>query len=202
VILPVFSKRYPNIRIEAHEGSAQEVIAMLDHDKVDFTIFQFPSSYDNVIFEHLAYERILFAVNETNPLLRSVDLKTDKEVNIMSKTDFLRFKNEPFVFIHIQASQNSRALAQMYLNKLHIKPNIVLETRNMSTVINMVKAGMGVGFIPETVLKTKEQTTGVLFFQVDEPPLRRELGIAYKAANKLSRQDELFISAIRELIHD
>jgi DNA-binding transcriptional LysR family regulator len=200
VILPVFSKRYPNIRVEAHEGSSQEVIAMLDHDKVDFAIFQFPSSYDNVIFEHLVYEQILFAVNETNPLLRSVDLETYQEVNTMSKTDFLRFKNEPFVFM--QASQNSRALTQMYLSKLHIRPNIVLETRNVSTAINMVKSGIGVAFIPEMVLKIKDQAKGLLFFRVDEPPLWRELGIAYKAANKLSKQDELFIGAIRELIHD
>ncbi|MDR1931996.1 MAG: LysR family transcriptional regulator [Spirochaetales bacterium] len=200
MILPVFSKRYPNIRIEAHEGSSQEVAAMIDRDEIDFAIFQFSSQYCNLIFEHLVYERILFAVNEDNPLLQSIDIKPGQEVNTMSQTDFLRFSKEPFVLM--KAGQNSRAIVQIFLNKMHLNPNIVLETLNVSTVINVVKAGMGVAFIPEAVLKIKEQTRGFLFFQVDEPLLRRELGIAYKSTKILSRQDKLFIGCLKELFHD
>jgi DNA-binding transcriptional LysR family regulator len=200
VILPVFNKHYPNIHIEAYEGSSQETITMLDHDKVDFTIFQFPSSYTNVIFEHIMYERILFVVNKSNPLLKSIKVDPEQEITTMSNTDFLRFKNESFILLKIE--QNSRILAQIYCNKLHFTPNIVLETLNVSTAINIVKAGMGVAFIPEAVLKIREQANGLLFFQIDEPPLRRELGVAYKAANRLRKQDKLFINILKELIHD
>jgi DNA-binding transcriptional LysR family regulator len=200
VILPEFSRRYPNIHIEAHEGTSQDMIAMLEHGKVDFAIFQLPSSYSDIVFEHLVYEPILFAVNKTNPLLQSISYDPEREINHMGNEDFLRFRNEFFVLM--KAGQNSRMLAQLYCNKLHFKPNIALETWNVSTVVNMVKAGMGVAFIPGAVLNLKEQTKGLLFFQVDDPPLQRELGIAYKSTNTPGRQATLFIGTLKELIHD
>jgi DNA-binding transcriptional LysR family regulator len=200
VVFPVFGKLYPNIHIEAYEGTSQEVNTMIEHDKVDFALFQLPSSYDNIAFEHLSYERILFAVNKNNPLLQFVRFKAGLPVNAMSKTDFLRFSTEPFILM--KTGQNSRALSQLYLNKVHLKPNTILETMNVSTVINMVKAGAGVAFIPEAALMLKENTEDIFFFQIDDPPLRRELGIAYKATGKLRRQDELFIDTLREIIHD
>jgi DNA-binding transcriptional LysR family regulator len=200
MILPVFNKRYPNIHIEVHEGSSQEVTAMIDRDEIDFAVFQFSRQYSNIIFEHLVYERILFTVNENNPLLRSIDLKPNREVNTMSQADFLKFEKEPFVLL--KPGQNSRALVQNFLNKMHIKPNIALETVNVSTVINVVKAGTGVTFVPEAVLKIKEQARELLFFQVDEPPLQRELGIAYKTTKILSKQDKLFIDCLKTLFHD
>jgi DNA-binding transcriptional LysR family regulator len=176
------------------------MIAMLEHDKVDFAIFQLPSSYSNIIFEHLIYEPILFAVNKTNPLLQSISYDPGGEVNPMSNKDFLKFRNEPFVLM--KTGQNSRVLAQLYCNKLYFKPNIALETWNVSTTVNLVKTGMGVAFIPGAVLNLKEQTKGLLFFQVDDPPLQRELGVAYKSTNTPARQAALFISTLKELIHD
>jgi DNA-binding transcriptional LysR family regulator len=200
IILPGFNKRYPDIVIEAHEGSSQEVTAMINRDEINFAIFQLSMQYSNIIFEHLAYERILFAVNEANPLLQSIDVKMDREVNTMSQVDFLKFGKELFVLL--KAGQNSRELAQNFLNKMHITPNIVLETLNVSTVINVIKAGTGVAFVPEAALRIKEQTRGLLFFQVDEPPLRRELGIAYKTTKILSKPDKLFIEYLKNLFHD
>jgi DNA-binding transcriptional LysR family regulator len=57
VILPEFRRRYPNIHIEAHEGTSQDMIAMLEHDKVDFAIFQLPSSYNNIIFYTIYFKK-------------------------------------------------------------------------------------------------------------------------------------------------
>jgi DNA-binding transcriptional LysR family regulator len=102
----------------------------------------------------------------------------------------------------MKTGQNSRALSQLYLNKVHLTPNTILETVNVSTVINMVKAGAGVTFIPEAALMLKENMEDIFYFQIDDPPLKRELGIAYKATNKLRKQDELFIDTLRVIIHD
>jgi len=200
VVIPEFHKNYPDVRIKAYEGSSHEVITMLDQDKVDFAIFQLPCSYGNIIFEHLLYERILFVVNKSNPLVRNIDFDPKQEINIITNSDFLQFKNEPFVLM--KNNQNSRQLVNNYFLKMNFKPTILLETSNVNTAANMVKNGMIVSFIPEMILKLKEQTTNLLFFQIDDPVLQRDLGIAYKATNTLTKQHRLFIDVSKSLIHD
>jgi DNA-binding transcriptional LysR family regulator len=78
----------------------------------------------------------------------------------------------------------------------------MLETSNISTAVNLVETGMAVAFIPEMILKFKEQAKDVLFLQVDDPILQRELGIAHKSQNTLTKQHRLFIDISKELIVD
>jgi len=200
VVLPEFNKNYPDIRIKAYEGSSQEIITMLDQEKVDMAIFQLPCSYSNIVFEHLIYERILFVVNRNNPLIQNIDFDPKQKVNKISNDDFLRFSNEPFVLM--KKNQNSRQLVQNYFYKLSFKPKIALETSNVNTIANLVKTGMVVAFIPGLILKFKEQAEELLFFYVEDPILQRELGIAYKATNTLTKQHKLFIETAKKLIHD
>jgi len=201
-ILMRFNKSYPDIRIKAYEGSPQEIITMLDQDKVDFAvIFQLPRSYDTITFEPLLYERLLFIVNKSNPSIQNINFDPKLEINKISNTDFLQLANEPFVLM--KKTHNSRQLVQNYFDKLIFKPNVVLETSNISTAINLVKTGMAAAFIPEMILKLKEQAlSDVLFFQVDDPILQRELGIAYKAKITLAKQHRLFIDISKDLILD
>jgi len=200
-ILMKFNKNYPDIKIKAYEGSPQEITAMLDQDKVDFAvIFRLPSDNSNITFEHLLYERILFFINKSNSAIQSINLNPKIEINKISNTDFLQFRNDPFVLM--KRGHNSRQLVQNYFDKLNFKPNVMLETSNISTAVNLVETGMAVAFIPEMILKFKEQARDVLFLQVDDPILQRELGIAHKSQNTLTKQHRLFIDISKELIVD
>jgi DNA-binding transcriptional LysR family regulator len=173
---------------------------MLDNNKVDFAIFQLPCSYTDIIFEHLLYEKILFAVNKSNPLLQNITVDRKTRINEMTTQDFLQFKNEPFVLM--QKNQNSRQLVQSYFYKLNLNPKIVFETSNVNTAVNLIKTGAMVSFIPAMILKLKKQPDDILFFHISDPLLQRELGIAYKNAAALSKQHRLFIEVSKRLLHD
>lgn len=196
IALPLLQKRYPKITVKVHEGSHQFMASLLEHDKVDFSVFHLPNNYHNVIFEHLQYERILFCVNEKHPVLSELGIKNTDDIIVMHNQDFMRFSDEPF--IHLKPGQNIRDITQNYLGKLGILPRIVLETSNIVTAVNMARAGMGVTFVPEAVLHIPEQSQGLVFFQVDEPPLQWEVGIAYRNGNPPARLARLLIDCIRE----
>jgi DNA-binding transcriptional LysR family regulator len=199
-VLPVFGQRYPHIHIEVHEGSTQDMALMLAHDQIDFAVFHSSAICTNVIFDHLTQEKILFAVNRKNPLLKSAAPIPKQNVGRLSRTDFMRFGDQPFIVL--KSGTNNREITQNYLDKLHLTPRIVLETSNMTTALNMVKAEMGVTFVPETILRIKDQTKDLLLFQVDDPPLQRAIGIAYKAGNILTKQTLAFIACLRKFFDD
>ena len=194
-----FNENYPNIRIRAYEGSPQEIITMLDQNKIDFAImFLLPGRHDNIVFERLSYERILFVTNKSNLLVQKINFNPKLEVNTISNADFLQFRNESFVLM--KKTHNSRQLVQNYFHQLNFEPNIVLETSNVNTAINLVKTGAAIAFIPEMLIKFREHATDILFFCGDDPILKREFGISYKAKNTLSEQHKLFIDISKELI--
>lgn len=196
IVLPVFRARYPRISVGIQEGSHQHMASMLELGKVDFSIFHLPNSYHDFTFEHLLFEKILFCVNRENPRLSGVEIRHPNGVNVLSNEEFMMFEEEGFVLL--RQGQNIRDITQNYLNKLGIRPDVILETSNIVTAMNMVKAGMGVTFVPEAVLSIQGQNEGLYFFSIDEPPLQWEVGVAYRNDLPLRRQARLLVDCIKE----
>ena len=195
LIFPAFKVKYPGISIVITEGTHQEMASMLDREKVDFCIFHLPNAYNTFTFQHLYYEKILFCINKKNPLLENYSFTSGK-INRMSKKDFQKFGASQFILL--RKGQNIRDICQNYLNKCNIYPDILLETSNIVTAINIVKNGMGVTFIPEGAILNAEERKDLEFFILDQPPLEWEVGIAYKMGNTLSSYSKNFINFIRD----
>lgn len=193
-VFPEFKIRYPGISVTIKEGTHQEMASMIERKMVDFCIFHLPNVYNNFTFEHLYYEKILFCINKKNPFLDNYHYTTGR-INRMSSKDFERFAESPFILL--RKGQNIRHISDNYLNKCNIRPNILLETSNIVTAINIVRNGMGVTFIPEGAVLDAAQSKDLEFFSLDTPPLQWEVGIAYKTGNILNQCDRLFIDFIR-----
>lgn len=195
VVLPVFRREYPHIQISIQEGSHQHMASLLELGKVDFSIFHLPNSYHDFTFEHLMFEKILFCVNRDNPRLSELAGWNPEEVSKISNEDFRMFEEEEFILL--KQGQNIRDITQNYLNKLGVCPDVILETSNIVTAMNMVKIGMGVTFVPEAVLSIRGQNDGLCFFVIDEPPLQWEVGVAYKNELPLRRQARLLVECMK-----
>jgi DNA-binding transcriptional LysR family regulator len=79
-VLPGFDSQYPNIKIEIYEGPHQDLASMLEHDKIDFSVFHLPHSYQNITFEHLFYEPILLAINKATTFWKILNLTLKKRL--------------------------------------------------------------------------------------------------------------------------
>lgn len=200
-VLPSFKALYPNIDVVVYEGSHRYMASLFEKSKIDFAIFHMPNHYNDVTFEHLMYEKVLFCVSKQHPLLADLTIPaTDSAYETMSNEDFKRFGTEPFILL--QTGQNIREITQNYLSKMQITPKIVLETSNIDTAYNSAKSGLGVTFVPETMISMQDQPQKLRFFTVDTPPLTWELGIAYRTGNILSKQAQLLIKHIKNTFAD
>lgn len=198
LIMPVFKHKFPGIKVSIQEGTHQQMAAMIENGKVDFSIFHLPNNYYNFTFEHLLYEKILFCVHRSNPLLARFPNLDLAKINLMPTEAFKQFGNENFILL--KSGQNMRDIAQNYLNKLRLEPPVFLETSNIVTAINMVKTGLGVTFVPEAALTMQDNFQDLCYFIVDTPPLQWEIGIAHKTGCPPKRQARLFIDCMKELL--
>lgn len=199
IALPYFKQLYPRIEIKVYEGSHQYMASLLEQGKVDFSIFHLPNNHQNVTFEHMQYEKILFCVNIEHPLLKRLGKEQAHVVSHMDHDEFMHFHAEPYILL--KPGQNLRDIAQHFLNRLGISPHIALETSNIVTAMNMAKAGFGVTFIPEAALHIAEHTQGLAFFTVDIPPLQWEVGFGYQTKTIPGRQARLFMEHIRSCVN-
>jgi DNA-binding transcriptional LysR family regulator len=73
------------------------------------------------------------------------------------------------------------------------------EVENMFTAMNMVRAGLGVTFVPETVLPNVPRS-GVAVVRVRNPSVRRTIGIARLRDHTLSPAGAQFVNLLRATI--
>jgi len=200
LVLPQFKKQYPRIEIKIYEGSHQYMASLLKREKADFSIFHTPHNYQNITFEHVKYEKILFCVSTVHPLLHGMKKEDHGMVGRMENEEFKQFHAEPFILL--TPGQNIRDITHNFLSKLGMKPDVVIETSSIVTATNMVRAGYGVTFVPEEILRNSEQVQGLAFFTVDTPPLQWEVGFAYKTGTLPGNKARLLMECIRSSMNE
>lgn len=197
LVLPAFREQYPKIEIQVHEGSHKHMASLLDHDKVDFCIFHLPNNYPNTIFEHLQFEHILLCVNRHHQQLEKINFRPGV-VSTLTQEDFMRFSEDDFILL--KPGQNIREITQNFLYKQRFTPKVLLETSNIITAMNLVRGGSGITFAPEAAVHDMNVSDDLAFFFIDEPPLKWEVGFAYKTNTLLSYQARLFLESIRNTL--
>ena len=200
-VIPAFRQQYPNITLEIQEGlQHQDIASMIKYDKIDFALFNMPHSYQQIPSEHLFNEHILLAINKAHPILESVRRDKKKPVTIISRKDFMLFRRQSFILY--KQGTYIHEITQNYLNQLGISPHVIFETSSYVAALNMAMVNLGIAFIPDTVLRIRRQIRDLVFFQMEDPPLQWEIGIAYKTGNKPNKQARLLIDCIHSFFHD
>ena len=135
-----FKKVHSDISLEISEGGKQELLSMLESDYLDMVFLShnedLPSSFSS---KHLKTVETVFSVSSKNPLssLKSVSPKDLKDVPLVL------FKNSFF-----QTELIKKAFAEEGVN-----PDILLQTEQLSNVINMISEDKAAGFLFKPLLK-------------------------------------------------
>ncbi len=192
-----FREIYPDIQLGVYEGSHQKISGLLENDKVDFCIMHFPNRYGNFVYECLHSERILLAVNVKNPILQMINYTATMGMGRLAVEDFDLFKDEPFIML--KPGQNMREITQNFLDKRDIVPDILFETSNIITAVNMVAANVGITFVQENVIEPTAMLDKIILFEVDDITLRWDVGIAYKQNSPPSKPARRLIEYLKEV---
>ena len=149
-VLPRFHKSYPNIRVQVQEVDSKLLEPLLLQGDIDLAFFSHAGSDPAIEYTPIALEEYVLIISPRHPLAGE---GIRREGCRYPWLDLRRFAGEDFVML--EGSQNSREIMEGVFHSYSISPNIALTLRNLSTLMQMVKAGYGFSFVLEThVLQT------------------------------------------------
>lgn len=144
-IFPAFSKRFPDVKIEIRECYMKDIRTLIKNGTINCalgTCFD----RDDPDFDHIiiAKEEVILAVPAFHPLAPLANNRFDQLVSI----DIQAFADSPFVLLSPGAT--IRAISDNIFSKAGFSPTIVFETNNALVLSNMIRQGVGVGFLPRS----------------------------------------------------
>lgn len=184
--LPLFQQEFPGIELVLIEETTINLEVLTSRGQTDISLLSLPLSDPGLEIVPLLEEDILLAVPPNHPLAAK------KEVMLAE------CRNEPFVLL--KKGQGFREISLRICQEAGFEPRVVFESTNIETVQSLVAAGMGVGFIPRMVTRTRRSTHVPVYLPIKDLHPKRSLVIGHRKGRYLSRAAESFISIMQGIV--
>ena len=176
-IIHAFRQSYPNITFELLHGDYAQIQEWLLRGRVDLGFTQLPLR-DGLSSLHLKSDDLLAVLPEGHPLSEKAAIPLDELLT------------EPFIMY----AENTPGGIRVMLNNRPVKPNTQFVVEDDHAIIAMVEGGLGVSVLSDLVLK---RTSFRVVRRPLDPPLKREIALAYPEGRTLSVSTTRFIEYVK-----
>ena len=172
-IFAEFQKDFPGIEYEMLMGDYEEVERWIEEGRVDCGFLRLP----------------------TRPAFDTISLKKDEYLVVLPKghplceqeqIDIHQLENQPFLLLE----HGGKTEVSDLLEKSQVHPQIRFTTWEDYAIMAMVEKGLGIGILPELILKKIPYEIEVRRLA---EPYYREIGIAVKDRSRMSPATEKFM---------
>ncbi len=174
--------RYPGLDIHVRETVTPKLVQELNDGRLDTAILALPVSEPGLAETPLFEENFVLVRpgNEANLPVPSAD--SLKEMRLLLLEEGHCFRDQALSFCDIQAG----------------RPREVLDASSLSTLVQMVNAGMGVTFIPEMAVPVETRSADVAVSRFEPPEPARTLGMVWRKSSPLAGQLTEIADLVRE----
>lgn len=176
-IISEFQKKYPKIDYELLLGHYADIEEWIIEGRVDFGFLRLPTLSD-LETEFLEQDRLLVVLPQGHPL---ADLK---KIPVAALADY------PFILLE----KGQKAEISKVFQDYNVKPDIHFTTVDDYAVMSMVEKGLGIGILPELILKRCPYH--IIAKELDVPAYRN-LGIAIKDKKAASLAVKRFLEYLQ-----
>ncbi len=186
-LLSRFQKRFPKVKIILKEGNSEDIFNGILRYEIDFGLLGINIVLGKKRLEliRIQKEEILLVVWPLHRLAHS------------KSVSFSDLKDEPIILREKGSGVRGLIIARFEQEK--IKPNIVIETENVSTLIELIKEEEGAGFLSKFVAE-KELETGTLKAISFQKKLYIDGYLAFLRNSYFSQTKKAFLKALVEYI--
>ena len=192
-VLPIYRKRYPDIKIHLLEGISSELVDLAEKGLVDCTLALEATVTNNLVCEPLVTERVL--------LCAPADHKPVKTGPVPPGGRFPSVKFSEFAdddFIVLKAGQVFHKFFTTLCAKYRIEPNVILEAQSITSIPALVEAGLGCALVPSPLADMTNHSVQYYDLGRDHPTTK--LTIAWSRSRYLSRPAAAFINVAKEVM--
>jgi len=172
-----FSQKYPHIKLQMCDMSTPSQLTGLLQETLDLGIVRLPIASAELDSLSLIRERLLLVVPESVRYGRRDNLST--------------LRDTPFVLISRSASATFHDHALSVCRCAGFTPNVVHEASETFTILNFVRAGLGVSLVQSAA--TRMKVPGVRFHELKMPESEWAIGVAWK---RISEKRDLILKFV------
>ena len=166
------ARRHPELDIHVREALTPKLIQELAEGRIDTAIVALPVSEPSLAEVALFAEKFLLvrpADDEGKPVPGPEALR---QMRVLLLEEGHCFRDQALSFCNMQPSQ----------------PREVLDASSLSTLVQMVGAGIGVTLIPEMAMVVETRSASVAVDRFKNPQSSRTIGMVWRKTSPLARQ--------------
>lgn len=185
-IIMEFSQKFPQVELQIIELSSNHMMDAMLRGDVETAAIMSPFDEQQFNLYRFATDRLMLLVNDKHPLASK---------NIVKFAEIL---NEPFIFF-----QDSYHINELVTSACGIhgkKPMIAGRSGHLDLVMAMVRAGVGVTLLPESMWQ-KNHIDGLSIIPVTEPVLAYELALSTLKGAHPSRRANAWIALALKMLN-
>ena len=171
-VIANLTRRHPELDIHVREALTPKLIQELAEGRIDTAIVALPISEPSLAEVALFAENFLLvrpAEDEGMPVPSS---ETLCQMRLLLLEEGHCFRDQALSFCNMQSSQ----------------PREVLDASSLSTLVQMVSAGIGVTLIPEMAVAVETRSASVSVDRFEDPQPSRTIGMIWRKTSPLARQ--------------
>lgn len=171
-IIKALGARFPELELRPREAVTQSLVDNLLAARLDFAIVALPIS-EPALQEFALFEEDFLLVRPTSERQTPVpSLSKLKTMRLLLLEEGHCFRDQALSFCDIDGSE----------------PQELMEGSSLSTLVQMVSAGIGVTLIPEMALPLETRTGEVSVSRFPSPSPSRTIGMVWRKTNPLGDQ--------------
>ncbi|TNF58901.1 MAG: hydrogen peroxide-inducible genes activator [Rhodobacteraceae bacterium] len=171
-IISALSERFPGLDLHLREAVTQSLIDDLQDGRLDLAVVALPISEPSLSE---------FALFEEDFVLVRMAQDAGKPVPSLTALQTMRL-----LLLEEGHCFRDQALSFCQLDK--IRPGSLMEGSSLSTLVQMVGAGMGVTLIPEMAVEMETRSADVSIARFPAPRPSRTIGMVWRKTNPLAHQ--------------
>ncbi|MBS9476770.1 hydrogen peroxide-inducible genes activator [Ancylobacter radicis] len=181
-ILTRISGRFPGLDLRPREAVTQRLVEDLLEGRLDTAIVALPVSEPSLVEVALIEEEFVLvrpAADAMKPVPNSEMLR---EMQLLLLEEGHCFREQALSYCNLSSS----------------RPRELMEGSSLTTLVQMVGAGIGVTLIPQMAVRIETAQAQVAVARLAPPRPARSIGMVWRRSNPLSGQFELLAQIVRE----
>lgn len=166
--------RFPEIDLRPREAVTPKLLRDLQEGRLDLAMLALPVSEPALVEHALFDEEFLLVRHETAgplPIPRLVDLPA---APLLLLEEGHCFRDQAIAACKLPRGSNGEG------------PGEIMEGSSLSTLVQMVGAGIGVTLIPQMAAEVERRSAPVVLHRLPEPRPSRTIGLVWRKSNPLS----------------
>lgn len=210
--LAAFCHEFPGVKLDVVTTNVEELQALLLSGEIDICIEA--NVFDPELFyiEELATEHYYLAVGRENPFnnrhkeqqLRDLDIVSDSSALYNNREISLSdCVEEPFIVLNTK--NNDLDITVDLFHNIQQVPQVTLRAHNIETMFHWVNSNLGMGIIPDTLIRFGNFKEHPVYYRLKEPKgcygiTEKKIVVTYSKKHFLTQTAPSYINLLKQLI--